>query len=266
MPYLRAASIGLALIFFFVVVAPIQWLAIRYRWPLRFQIPLFFGRTLVALLRVKVKTHSALASPRPRVLVANHVSWLDILIFVSHEPFCFLAKQEVARWPMIATFARLQQTVFVERRKGRGLLEANESLCEQMKAGRSILLFPEGTTTDGDGLVKFRSSHFAIVEEFQTVDRESSATIQPAAITYSSSEVAWYGDMDLVSHIWSLLKGPPLRCNLIFGEPHVLANGANRKAIAQDMEEAINALLTGVKDTNGEQPTASGESFRIQTS
>jgi lyso-ornithine lipid O-acyltransferase len=110
----RRRSVVLALLLFFCL-APLQWVALRRRWPLRLRLPVAFGRTLAALLRLDVFAGCVLPPRGPRLIAANHVSWLDILVLCSVEPVCFLAKREVGTWPVASTFARLQETVFVDR-------------------------------------------------------------------------------------------------------------------------------------------------------
>src|SRR6516165_5847641 len=177
MPYLRAVAIGLALIFFFFIAAPLQWAAMRLRPDLARRVPLAFGRTLSFLLQVEVATDGlSRASDGPRLLVANHVSWIDILVLCSIEPISFLAKQEIASWPVVSSFAKLQQTVFIDRKRRRAIPGANAAMAQRMLQGRSVLLFPEGTTGDGKALLKFHSSHFAAARDL-LADTEEVETV-----------------------------------------------------------------------------------------
>ena len=168
MAYLRATTILLAM-FVFLCLTPLQWVALRRRWPLRRWFPVAFGRTLANLLRLDVCAECA-APPgshpqEPRLIAANHVSWLDILAFCSVEPVCFLAKREIGAWPLISTFARLQETVFVDRQRRHAIPSTNAAMAQRMLSGRPMLLFPEATTGDGTALRKFHSSHFAAARD-----------------------------------------------------------------------------------------------------
>ncbi len=236
--------IGAALIFFLAAAAPLQWAAQRLGWPIRFWIPILISRTLARLLRVEVKAKGAVASAGPRLLAANHVSWIDILALCSIEPVCFLAKKEVGSWPVVAAFAKLQGTVFVDRARRRTIPGANKALAARMRAGHAALLFPEGTTGDGLALRKFRSSHFAAARDLLAEAHDVEAVqVQPVAIRYSSPSAAWFGDAYLLPHVWSILKGDPIRCDIVFGAPLAYRRGSDRKAVARAVAAAIAEML-----------------------
>src|ERR1700720_1128693 len=160
----RATAIVLAMLLF-LSLAPLQWLALRRRWPLRLWLPVALGRTLAALLPLRAFVKHVPPPQGPRLIAANHVSWLDIVVLCSVEPVCFLAKLEVEAWPIVSAFARLQETVFVDRQRRRTIPAANAAMAQRMIAGRPVLLFPEGTTGDGSALLKFLSSHFAAARD-----------------------------------------------------------------------------------------------------
>jgi 1-acyl-sn-glycerol-3-phosphate acyltransferase len=246
MAYLRATLIVLTLLLF-LSLAPLQWLALRQRWQLRLWLPVALGRTLAALLHLDVVANHATPPQGPRLIVANHVSWLDIVVLCSVEPVCFLAKREVEAWPVVSTFARLQETVFFDRQRRRTIPAANAAMAQRMLAGRPMLLFPEGTTGDGSALRKFHSSHFAAARDLlATASGVESVCVQPVAIRYSSPAAAWVGDATLLPHLWSLLKSQPIRCDLAFGKPLAYARGENRKAIAGQAASAIAGMLASM--------------------
>ena len=246
MAYIRATAMILALLMF-LSLAPLQWLALRRRWPLRLWLPVAFGRTLAALVRLEVVVNCAAPLQGPRLIAANHVSWLDILVLCSVEPVCFLAKREVEAWPAISTLARLQETVFVDRQRRRTIPAANAVMAQRMLAGRPVLLFPEGTTGDGSALRKFHSSHFAAARDLlATASAIETVCVQPVAIRYSSPAAAWLGDATLLPHLWSLLKGEPIRCDLAFAKPLAYARGESRKAIASESASAIAGMLAAM--------------------
>jgi 1-acyl-sn-glycerol-3-phosphate acyltransferase len=246
MAYLRAVLIVLTLLLF-LSLAPLQWLALRRRWPLRLWLPVALGRTLAALLRLDVVANRAAPPQGPRLIVANHISWLDIVVLCSVEPVCFLAKREVEAWPVVSTFARLQETVFFDRQRRRTIPGANAAMAQRMLAGRPMLLFPEGTTADGSALRKFHSSHFAAARDLLAMASGiETVCVQPVALHYSSPAAAWLGDATLLPHLWSLLKGEPIRCDLVFGKPLAYARGDDRKAIAGEAASAIAGMLASL--------------------
>ncbi|MGH6837974.1 MAG: lysophospholipid acyltransferase family protein [Methylocella sp.] len=246
MAYLRAILIVHTLLLF-LSLAPLQRIALRRRWPLRLWLPVALGRTLAALLRLEIVANRAPARQGPRLIAANHVSWLDIVVLSCVEPVCFLAKSEVEAWPVVSTFARLQETVFFDRKLRRTIPAANAAMARRMLAGRPMLLFPEGTTGDGSALRKFHSSHFAAVRDLlATASGIETVYVQPVAIRYSSPAAAWLGDATLLPHLWSLLKGEPIRCDLAFGKPLACARGESRKAIAGEAASAVAAMLASM--------------------
>lgn len=247
MVYLRMALIGLALILFLIAAAPLQALALRRGWPMRLWIPIVFGRTLATLLRIKVEAKGRAAPDGPRLLAANHVSWIDILALCSVQPVCFLAKKEIGGWPVISAFAQLQETVFVDRTRRRSIPGANSAMAQRMLAGRCALLFPEGTTGDGLTLRKFHSSHFAAARDLLAKAHDiETVSVQPVAIRYSSPSAAWFGDAYLLPHVWAVLKGDPIRCELVFGEPLAYGRETDRKAIARALAASIAEMLAAV--------------------
>jgi lyso-ornithine lipid O-acyltransferase len=116
-----------------------------------------------------------------------------------------------------------------------------------MLAGRPMLLFPEGTTGDGSVLGKFHSSHFAAARDLlASASGIEMVCVQPVAIRYSSPAAAWLGDATLLPHLWSLLAGEPIRCDLVFGKPLAYARGESRKAIAGEAASVIAGMLASM--------------------
>ncbi|WP_051335624.1 lysophospholipid acyltransferase family protein [Methylocapsa acidiphila] len=261
MAYWRATIICLSLIASFAVAAPLQWAARRRGWTLRFWLPVFVSRALMRLLRVEVHAQGAASGGGgPLLLAANHVSWIDILAVSSVAPVCFLAKKEVRGWPVISAFARVQETVFVDRTQRRSIPGANAAIASRMLAGRPALLFPEGTTGDGLALRRFHSSHFAAARDLLAEAQEVEAVrVQPLAIRYSSPAAAWYGDATLLPHLWSLLKGKPLRCDLVFGAPLAYGRGTDRRALTRQVEASVAAMLAELGPAGEATPQPAAE-------
>ncbi len=256
MAYLRVTAIIFALLLF-LLAAPLQWIALRRSWPLRLWLPVAFSRTIIALLRLRVHAERSPQPEGPRLLAANHVSWLDILALCSVEPVCFLAKREVGGWPIASTFARLQETVFVDRQRRRSIPGANATIARRLLAGRPTLLFPEGTTGDGMALRKFHSSHFAAARDLLAMaNGVDKVAVQPVAIRYSSPSAAWFGDATLLPHLWSVIKGEPIRCDLVFGQPLAFARGEDRKAIANHVASIIAEMLAAMPRTKSANEAA----------
>ncbi len=190
-------------------------------------------------LRVRVIGKRAEPGPRPVIFVANHTSWLDIPVLGSTLSACFIAKSEVGSWPLIGLIARLGRTVFISR-SPRATRRESEEMRRRLAHGDDLILFPEGTTSDGSRVMPFRSAFFAIVEPAEGV---AAPIIQPVSVAYDRLAglpagrttrplFAWYGDMDLASHFWRLGRYRGLRVTVLLHPPVDPAAFPNRKALA----------------------------------
>jgi 1-acyl-sn-glycerol-3-phosphate acyltransferase len=198
-----------------------------------------YWSTASRLIGVRVRVLGTLASRgggRPVVFVSNHSSWLDVPVLGGRLDACFVSKDEVGRWPFVGTVARLGRTVFVSRQRSATGRERN-ALRERLSVGDNLLLFPEGTTSDGSRVLPFRSSFFAVA------DGAEPPLIQPVSVVYdrlgglptgraSRPLFAWYGDMDLASHFWRLAQHCGLRVTVLLHPPIDPADFADRKTLA----------------------------------
>jgi 1-acyl-sn-glycerol-3-phosphate acyltransferase len=191
-------------------------------------------------LQVRVIGAPAMAhATRPVVFVSNHSSWVDVPVVGGVLPGCFVAKGEVERWPVVNLIAWLGRTVFVSRRRGATARE-RDSLQARLRAGDNLILFPEGTSSDGSRVLPFRSSFFAAV-----VAQDGPAPlIQPVSVVYdrlgglpigraSRPVFAWYGDMDIASHFWRLGQHCGLRATVLLHAPLDPAHYPDRKALSR---------------------------------
>jgi len=247
MAYLRATGVFFVIIGFFVVGAPLQWLILRLSRPGGELLPLAFNRMLLGLLQIRVRVHGREGKARisePQLIVANHVSWTDIPALGTIHKVAFLAKREVSRWPIIATFAKLQGTIFVDRESRKSIKEANAAMAQRMLQGAWVALFPEGTTHDGTAIGRFHSSHFAAARDLlQSSAHIDAVRVQPLAIRYSSAHAAWLGDALLLPHVMALAKGAPVTCEIFFCEPVIFDRTADRKEVARLCNQRIEAML-----------------------
>jgi 1-acyl-sn-glycerol-3-phosphate acyltransferase len=158
------AMFGFALLVFLTM--PVQWLAIRGNWQLQRQLPLFFCRVTCRLFGIRARFYGRIAGPSPQMIVPNHVSWADVLVLGCRQaPLRFVAKSEVAGWPLFGAIARLTGTIFVERQRPRSILRVNAALCERLAEGEDVVVFAEATTSDGNRLKRFNASHFAAARD-----------------------------------------------------------------------------------------------------
>ncbi len=186
-------------------------------------------------LRVRVIGQVAGAG-RPIVFASNHSSWLDVLVLGGRLDACFVAKSEVGTWPVVSLIARLGRTVYVSRRATRTGRERDD-MQGRLGSGDNLILFPEGTSSDGSRVLPFRSAFFAIA------DGPARALIQPVSVVYdqlaglpmgraSRPVFAWYGDMDLGGHFWRLAQHRGLRATVLLHQPIDPAHYPSRKALS----------------------------------
>ena len=206
----------------------------------------FYWSMVSRLLGLQVRVigrFATTAGGRPVVFVSNHSSWLDIPVLGGRLDACFVSKDEVGRWPFIATIARLGRTVFVSRQRGATGRE-RDAMRARLAAGDNLLLFPEGTTSDGSRVLPFRSSFFAIAEGADP------PLIQPVSVVYdrlgglptgraTRPVFAWYGDMDLASHFWRFAQQRGLRVTILLHAPLDPSRFASRKALSHGVWQAV---------------------------
>ena len=251
-PSVLARLVVLALAF--LVMAPAQALLIRAA-PLRAGwLPMAFHRMILRLFGIVVRS-SGRPCGGPNLVLANHVSWLDIAVIGSRAPLCFVAKSEVAGWPVIRTLARLQRTVFVDRRRKSATAEVVAAVARRLEEGETVVLFAEGTTGDGLGILSFRSS---LVGAAGIDGKAVPFSVQPLAVAYTRRNglpitrrdrpaIAWYGDMDLAPHLAALLAGGPIDVVLSWCEPLPAPVAADRKAAAAAAEEAVRRAVRDIR-------------------
>jgi lyso-ornithine lipid O-acyltransferase len=250
--------IGLGLAWFLTAtlgLAVIQIVALRSGWISTWRAPRLWHRLILSVLRVRVHASGAPAASRPLLVVSNHISWLDIMVLGSTGDLRFIAKSEMSVWPGIGAVARLNRTVFVDREARRRSGEQAGEIATRLAAGDALVLFPEGTTGDGNGVLPFKSSLFGAARLAGTRSEGRPVLVQPAAISYTArhgiplgrrerAAVAWIGDVDLVPHILSILRGGPIDVHVRFGEPVSVMPGDDRKRLAVRMEGEIRTMLS----------------------
>jgi 1-acyl-sn-glycerol-3-phosphate acyltransferase len=191
-------------------------------------------------IELVVKGNPALNGPL--LLVANHMSWLDITALHAAR-FCrFVSKADIKQWPFIGTLAAGIGTLFITRESRRDAMRVVHSMTASLAAGDVLGIFPEGTTTDGSGVLPFHANLFqaAIV---------ANAPIQPVALQFintatgqRSTAPCYVGDDTLPESVWRTLTAPNIAVVITFGEPQ-MAQGRDRRAWAQDLQQEVESLL-----------------------
>ncbi|MCQ8279735.1 1-acyl-sn-glycerol-3-phosphate acyltransferase [Acetobacteraceae bacterium KSS8] len=207
-------------------------------------------------MRVRVLGKPAGQAPRserrPVIYVCNHSSWIDVPVLGGKLHACFVAKEEVGGWPLVGTVARLGRTLFVSRqRKATGRERDDMSL--RLKAGDDLILFPEGTSSDGSRVLPFHSSFFAAAKGGATAEPPALGEIpliQPVSVVYDQlgtlpvgranrTVFSWYGDMDLAPHFIQLARWRGMRASIWLHDPLDPVDFASRKALSQAAWTAI---------------------------
>ena len=246
MVVIRAVLICASLMLFLLIILPAGWCFGADSPVTRWLVRRFCG-LLLRLLRVRVIHHGRHGVDRTvRLLVANHVSWLDVLVLGSIETLCFVAKLEVAHWPAVSVVARLAGTIFVDRRRRRHIPRVNAVMADRLRAGRSVLLFPEGTTHDGARRGRFFTSHLACLRtRFEREPDLPFCSVQTVGLAYSDPAAAWIGDMSLVPHVWAVLNRSSIRCVLAYEPTFRIERGYDRKQLGRVLGDQIEVLLAG---------------------
>jgi 1-acyl-sn-glycerol-3-phosphate acyltransferase len=243
---------------FFFTMTPllisVQWLLGKLHLPGWGFISSNYYRVLCALLRIRVRINGEPVRNRAVFFVSNHVSWADILVIGAIVPVAFVAKREVRDWPLVGITAELQRTVFVDRTRRHQTAEAVDEIVKRLGGGTSVVLFAEGTSSDGNRVLPFRSALLGAVEEAASRGDANNILIQPMSITYTGQHgipmghqhrplVAWYGDLDFMPHIKAFIERGAVDAVVSYGEP-VPADGiTDRKAMTRQLETTVRRLL-----------------------
>lgn len=251
---LRLVLVLLAVVSLTLTLAPVQALLINLSSRTASKLAVMWHRFVLWTFGIKVTIIGTPSRDHPLLLVSNHVSWKDILVLGSVKPLSFIAKADMKSWPVFGQLARLQRTIFVEREQRRKTgLQASE-IAERMNDGDVIVLFAEGTTSDGNHLLPFNSSLIGAAQRALENSEKSSVMIQPIAIAYTKMhgvalgryfrpEAAWPGEVALGSHIFNIVKQGALDVEVHFGEPIAFSAASNRKLITRQVENQVREML-----------------------
>jgi 1-acyl-sn-glycerol-3-phosphate acyltransferase len=252
---IRAALVLAGFLAFTLPLMPIQALLLACDRRRARHFPHWYHRRVCRLLGIRLHITGAVARDRPVLIVSNHTSWLDIPVISAVTPVSFVAKKEVASWPFVSWLARLQNSVFVDRQRRTRVSETATEIIDRLRAGDSLVLFAEGTSSDGNRVLPFKTSLFAAAKPSRTTgEDEPIAYVQTMGLAYTHLHgvplsradrvhVGWYGDMELAGHLWRLLKAGPLDVRITIGPPVPLADFADRKALARHSESEVRASV-----------------------
>jgi 1-acyl-sn-glycerol-3-phosphate acyltransferase len=270
MRLLKLAAFLSLWVFFFALVATVHlWISILGL-PNRWKIISRLNRNFTLLLRLILNIKVTVAGDEGQmerggyVIIANHVSYVDGIVLGSIFPILFVSKREVKRWPIVGQWNILCGTIFINRQRKEEVGSLVDEMTRKLKQETNILLFPEGTSTNGEKLLPFQTVPLA-------APLRSRSIIVPATIAYKNIDDApvtaanrdliyWYGDMDFVSHFWKVLAlrnvevlltiQPKIECF------HYEDSSAGRKRLADD---CYNRVLGRIVETVDEEDEESSE-------
>jgi 1-acyl-sn-glycerol-3-phosphate acyltransferase len=248
---LRLAFLSLVVLPFTLVGLPIQLLIVWLRLPGWQLLPAIFFKLLAFGLGLRVSVAGQPLEKGPVLLVANHIGWLDIVAVASKFPVSFVAKSEVADWPVVGTLARLHKTIFVDRTRRSDTRRTADQMSARLAQGLPVLLFAEGTSGIGTHVLPFRSALMGTA----SAALKDGAKIQPLAIAYTKisglplsrperRQVAWIGDMGITDNLGAILRSGPKEVILALGNP-MLAHG-DRKQSAKRAETEVRKMLNAL--------------------
>ncbi len=226
------------------------WVLEKLRLPGRRAISVRYYRTLCAVLRVRIRVVGTPIRDTPTLILSNHVSWLDIPVISAIMPIAFVAKREVASWPIVGIAAKLLRTVFVDRTRRLQTSEVNSEIALRLTEGDPVVLFAEGTSSDGNRVLEFRS---ALIGAVTQLDSAQQVMLQPLSIGYTRIQglpmgrqhrplVAWYGDVDFAPHFTQFLRRGAVDVTVTFGQPIPYDVDTDRKAVARALENTVRRL------------------------
>jgi 1-acyl-sn-glycerol-3-phosphate acyltransferase len=196
---------------------------------------------MLRILGVPLKVEGTPPLQGPVLLVANHISWLDMLVMHAARHCRFVSKSDVRHWPLIGTLATGGGTLYIEREKRRDAMRVVHHMRKRLEAGDVVAVFPEGTTGDGRSLLPFHGNLIQAAISAGVPVLPVGLRFVDAATGEDSTGPAYVGDDTLVGSLWRTLAGRPFVAQVRFGVPQSAA-GRDRRQWAADLREAVAAL------------------------
>ncbi len=239
-----------------VVLMPVQALFVALGSRMAERFPVAYHRICCRLMGIDIATVGTMSRHRPTLFVSNHTSYIDITVLGALIPGSFVAKSEVAQWPLYGWLAKLQRTVFVDRKRNTSHLQRDQ-LGRRLAAGDNLVLFPEGTSNDGNRVLPFRSALLSVAEASSP---DAPLVIQPVSVAYVALNgipmghglrplVAWYGDMTLGPHLWQFSRLGKVTVVVEFHPPVDLKDAGSRKDLTRycltSVADGVERALTG---------------------
>ena len=211
----------------------------------------WYYKTLARIVGLRIVVRGEQSCAQPRLVVANHISYFDIALLGAVVKGEFIARADMATWLFVGFMAKGARVVFVDRRRV-AAATARDQIQERLEAGDTLIMFPESTSGDGNYMKPFKSALFSVAERHVTGRDgiERPVTVQPVSIAYTRLNgmplgvgwrafVAWYGDMELPSHLWQVAKLGTITAEVTFHPPVMPTDFPNRKALSAHCERTV---------------------------
>ncbi len=251
---LRVAVVGSLLGLVTATLIPLQWLSVALRLPTRRMIPIVYHRIVCALIGLRIHVVGSKINKHPLLVTANHSSWLDIPVISAMTPAVFVAKQEIASWPLFGLLAKLQRSVFVDRTRRHKTADVNAEIAQRLAEGDPVILFGEGTASDGNRILPFRSALIGAARDaLANAEHTGQVFIQPLSLAYTRLQgvpmgrqfrpvTAWHGGVRLGPHFIEVLRQGGIDVTASWGEPIAYDGEIDRKAVAKELETSVRRL------------------------
>ena len=201
-----------------------------------------WSRQMLAIMGITLVVRGTPPASGPLLLVANHISWLDILVMDASHPARYVSKADVKRWPMLGALITGAGTLYIERESRRDAMRVVHQMAAALQAQDTLAVFPEGTTGDGRSLLPF---HANLIQAAISAH----APVMPVALRYldgpggkRSDAPLFVGETTLLQSIWSTLRADGLQACVHFGEPQT-ADQRDRRTWAADLQQAVGIML-----------------------
>jgi 1-acyl-sn-glycerol-3-phosphate acyltransferase len=212
--------------------------------PMRTAIAQLWSIAMLAILGGRVEVHGRPPSA-PFLLAANHLGYVDILVLMSITPCLFVAKSEISSWPIVRWLARMTDTIFIDRARRADLLAVNAAVTDRLDRGLGIVIFPEATSTDGSGVLPFRSGLLApAMGRPEGVHHATLSYTTPAGEAPARLAICWWGDMTMVPHVLDLAGLRGFTGRVTFGSQALRDD--DRRRLANRLHDAVVADLPPV--------------------
>ncbi len=232
-----------------LALLPFQFIIVFFIKNYAYIIPYFYHKICLRIFGIKIKTFGKVSINSPILLISNHASYLDIIILGSLFKTSFIAKKEISKWPLLGILAKLQNTIFIDRRVS-SLKNQENQIIKHLNEKKNLVIFPEGTSSDGNRVLPFKSSLFNIFEK----NLNSKILVQTITIVYKKingipmnrierKNITWHSNMDLIPNIFNVLKKLSIEVEVIFNDEFLPSKEYDRKKLALHCWEKINYNL-----------------------